>query len=136
MTNTSLFENFDIVYSYTRAQAIDDGVLVDVSSLAQEAGFIYPVAVTAAVYDKYIDWTEEDNKRQTYQDVKGRLWDILSMMRLQKSRISHSGRFEFMCIPRGSKSRRVTPINVTLKALCHGGDKGEPVITVMLPNED
>jgi hypothetical protein len=28
------------------------------------------------------------------------------------------------------------PKEITLKALVHGGDAGEPVITVMLPEED
>lgn len=39
-----------VIHSYSRAQAIEDGVLVDVSSMAKEAGFIWPVAVTAAVW--------------------------------------------------------------------------------------
>jgi len=39
----------DIIFSYTRAQAIEDGVLVDVSELAREASFRYPVAVTQGV---------------------------------------------------------------------------------------
>lgn len=136
MTNTSLFENADIVHTYTRQQALEDGLLVDVSELAREAGFRYPVAVTLAVHENYVHWTEEDNKRQTYQDIEGRLWDILWMMRLQKKRISETGLFEFYCIPRNDKSRRQTPIKTTLKALCHGDDEGEPVITIMLPNED
>jgi hypothetical protein len=32
-----------LIYSYTRAQAIADGVLVDVSELAREAGFRFPL---------------------------------------------------------------------------------------------
>ena len=35
-----------VIYTYTRAQAIEDGVLVDVSTLAAEAGIRYPTAVT------------------------------------------------------------------------------------------
>lgn len=34
------------IFSYSRKQAIADGVLVDVSEMAREAGFKYPVAVT------------------------------------------------------------------------------------------
>ena len=40
----------NVIYAYTRAQAIADGVLVDVSKLAREAGFKIPVAVTAGVW--------------------------------------------------------------------------------------
>ena len=35
---------------YTRAQAIEDGILVDVSDTAREAGFNIPVAVTRTVW--------------------------------------------------------------------------------------
>jgi type I site-specific restriction endonuclease len=41
----------EVIFYYTRAQAIKDGVLVDVSKLASEAGFKYPVAVTQGVRD-------------------------------------------------------------------------------------
>ncbi len=43
------------VYSYTRAQAIADGVMVDNSSLAKEAGFTAPVAMTRTVWDCYVE---------------------------------------------------------------------------------
>jgi type I site-specific restriction endonuclease len=35
----------EIIYSYTRKQAIADGVLIDVTELAKEAGFKCPVAL-------------------------------------------------------------------------------------------
>ncbi len=38
----SFFGN--VISTYTRAQAIEDGVLVDAGSMAQEAGFKWPVA--------------------------------------------------------------------------------------------
>ena len=43
-----------IIARYTRAQAIEDGVLIDVSKMAKEAGFVIPVAVTDAVWNEYI----------------------------------------------------------------------------------
>ena len=39
----------EVISSYSRAQAIEDGVLVDVSSVAREAGINFPIALT----DKY-----------------------------------------------------------------------------------
>ena len=33
-------------------------------------------------------------------------------------------------------NREGTPPLVRLKALCHPGDQGEPVVTVMTPDED
>ena len=45
-----LFDEAGLIHRYTRAEAIADGVLVDVSALAKEAGFKYPMALTATVY--------------------------------------------------------------------------------------
>ena len=42
----------DVIYQYTRAQAIEDGVLIDVSETAREAGITFPTAVTAAVWER------------------------------------------------------------------------------------
>jgi hypothetical protein len=40
----------DLIHRYTRADAIRDGVLIDVSATAREAGFKYAVALTAAAW--------------------------------------------------------------------------------------
>jgi len=42
-----MFENADLIHRYTRADALRDGVLIDVTATAKEAGFKYPVALTA-----------------------------------------------------------------------------------------
>ena len=44
----------DYIYRYSRAQAVEDGVLVDVSKIAREAGITFPVAVTCAVWEQCI----------------------------------------------------------------------------------
>lgn len=43
-------DEFEVISVYTRAQALEDGVLVDLSYLAREAGFRWPLAVTRAVW--------------------------------------------------------------------------------------
>ena len=58
---------------YTRAQALADGVLIDVSEMAGEAGFRWPVAITAAAWEDCVAWSDTDNDRQVYQDQSGRL---------------------------------------------------------------
>ncbi|MDQ2840179.1 MAG: hypothetical protein M3Y72_03895 [Acidobacteriota bacterium] len=40
----------DLISAYTRAQAIADGVLLDVSDRAQRFDIRFPVALTAGVY--------------------------------------------------------------------------------------
>ena len=41
-----IFMPEDLITSYSREQAIDDGVLVDVSQVAREAGIKFPVALS------------------------------------------------------------------------------------------
>jgi hypothetical protein len=72
-----MFEDADVIYSYSRAQAIEDGVLVDVSETAREAGIRFPVAVTAAVWAEYVAVPDAVEA----QDEAGRLWDVLWMTR-------------------------------------------------------
>jgi hypothetical protein len=123
------------IYTYSRAQAIDDGFLVDVSVTAQEAGFRIPVALTLAVWADCVAWNAADNQRQTYQDEAGRAWDVLYMA-AQAARKGNGERvaFQIYRLPRGG--RGIRPRLTTLHMVIGPGDDGEPVITVMLPGED
>lgn len=129
---TQLNEYFgEVIYSYTRAQAIADGVLVDVTECAKEIGYRYPVAVTRAVWESCISW--DNVNEQTYQDESGRLYDILWMAALAAKRTKGSqSLFDVARIPNGKSESSI----VTLKSICGPGDTAEPVITIMLPEED
>ena len=51
----SLTEIFgEPISTYTRAEAIEDGVLVDVSETAAEAGITFPVAITRRLWTEWI----------------------------------------------------------------------------------
>lgn len=129
--------NFEIIHQYSRQQAIADGILIDVTNNAKEAGIKWPVAVTVSVWSDYVQWSDEDSKRQTYQDESGRLSDLLWMLRLDMQKASSNSdrvNFSFYCIPR--EGRKTKPILVTLKAIVSAGDNFEPVITVMMQNEN
>jgi len=132
--NSSLFG--DVIYAYTRANAIEDGELVDVSDVAKEAGFRLNVAMTRSVWEQCVAWTDADSNKQTYQDESGRFWDVVHMLRMAINGFKDKSvmNYRLYVIPRDGKSRR--PKLTTLKAMIHCGDEGEPVITVMLPNED
>ena len=67
----------EVVYSYTRAQAVADGFQVEVSKTAQEAGIRFPAFLTRTVYDAYVTVPPD----VTGQDEAGRLWDIVWMLR-------------------------------------------------------
>ena len=126
-----------VIFAYTRAQAIADGILVDVSEIAREAGFKIPVAVTRAVWDRLISLPEG---YQGFQDERGRLWDVLWMARHYALRASNSDRVRMCVLVRDIRKdlrdsnrppRRHCPI-VAIGA----GDQDEPVITIMWPEED
>ncbi|HBA87415.1 MAG TPA: hypothetical protein DCZ75_05305 [Geobacter sp.] len=119
-----------IVYSYTRADAINDGVLIDLSERYPEQCGMYrfPVGCTAAVWSLI----EHGVAADTGATPAGIVWDILYMSQnYMVARPDEQTVFFDVIIPdaRRSKVHR-------LKAVCHPGDKMEPVITVMLPEED
>jgi len=74
--------DMEIISSYSRAQAIEDGVLVDVSDVAREAGFTFPVAITDTVWNLYVKVPDG----VFGQDEQGRLWDILNVLRFDIAR--------------------------------------------------
>jgi hypothetical protein len=49
-----MFDNADLIHRYSRTDAIRDGVLIDVSAVAREAGFKYPVALTVAAWARCV----------------------------------------------------------------------------------
>ena len=67
-----------VAASYTRAQAIEDGILVDVGSMAR-GPVSRPVALTHAAWCDCVAWTEQNNRFQVHHDESGRLWDVLFM---------------------------------------------------------
>src|ERR1700755_997806 len=79
----SMFENADLIHRYSRADAIRDGVLIDVSTTAREAGIRWPVALTAPVWSQFVAVP----RGVVCQDEAGRLWDVLWMLRLAIGRV-------------------------------------------------
>jgi len=126
----------DVIFTYSRAQAIEDGVLIDITTDASKAGFKIPVAVTDTVWNKYIAWTDKDTQQQTIQHLDGRLWDVLSMLRFAITKAQNSACvfYKLNVVPRDGKSNKAKLTQ--LKAVIGAGDNGEAVITIMLPNED
>src|SRR5205823_1413783 len=115
----------------SRADAIRDGVLVDVSAAAREAGFKYPVALTAAAWARCVAVPPG----VACQDEAGRLWDVVYLFRLAAGRSGGGPEVRFGVHVRNDNRERTPPL-IRLKALCGPGDAGEPVVTVMLPDED
>lgn len=124
------------IYVYSRAQAIDDGSLIDLTEAAREAGFRIPVTITATAWADCVTWSDADSKRQTAQDEAGRLWDVIWMASLAARRAGNSQRIAFTVnrVPPGGRS--LNPRPTTLHMCIGPGNDAAPVITILLPNED
>ena len=128
---TSLTAHFgNVIDTYTRAQAIEDGVLIDVTDVAKKAGIKYPVALTNAVWFTYI--VPDDRSRVQGQSENGRLWDTLWMFRIAARRTEGAIMYFKLYFIMKERLKKL----VTLKAVVHPGDDMKPVITIMLPEED
>jgi hypothetical protein len=107
----------EIIYSYTRAQAIADGVQVEVTKTAFDAYVTVPPDVTG-------------------QDEAGRLWDVVWMLRfaIRKAQPGQA-RLPFALYVRNDNR---APRLIKLVAMCGplDMDAPEPAITVMMPDED
>ena len=122
----------DVVYSYTRAQAVADGVQVEVTKTAQEAGIRFPVFLTRTVFDAYVAVPPD----VTGQDEAGRLWDVVWMLRFAIQRTSRGvDRLPFALYVRND-NRAAKLIKLIAVAGPLDIDDPAPAITVMMPDED
>ncbi|MDH7594352.1 MAG: hypothetical protein QHG99_08410 [Methanomicrobiales archaeon] len=136
MTLTSFFSNDEIIFAYTRADAISDGVLVELpDQIVSEAGIKVKAAVTRVVWDDYLSPSYLDELPG--QSVEGRTWDLLWMFGCAARRSRHARTIQFRVLfVTVKESGSIVTEDVLLKAVCGPGDEGEPVITIMLPWED
>lgn len=119
------------ISAYTRAQALADGFQVEApAATAREAGFKVPVFINRTVWDKYVEVPAGVDG----QDLQGRLWDVLHMLRVA-IRSSQGDTLLFRLYVRNDNRR---PRLVTLKAQIGPRDINDPspAMTIMLPEED
>jgi hypothetical protein len=122
----------EIIYSYTRKQAIADGFQIDVTEAAREAGIRFPVFITRGVFENYVAVPPDVSG----QDEAGRLWDIVWMLRFAIRKAAQGqNRLPFALYIRNDNHR---PKLVKLIAVCSARDMDntQQTITVMLPDED
>ena len=127
---TGVFADAEYISVYTRAEAIEDGVLKDVSELAREAGFVYPVAIELDLYAR-LDPNDRDGGLG--QDFTGRMWDVLTMMKGAANRTPRTDRLHFQVVIQEVEVAAEPKMNtLNLCAVCLLGDNFEPVITIEL----
>ena len=105
---------------YTAEQAVEDGILVDVSELAKEAGFNWPVRITNTVHE--LCTPPKSNHIQSYT---GRLWDVLNLARWAIKRSQDDG----MAVFKVKLGRKVE----TLWAMFDGTNG--PAIHILTPSD-
>lgn len=121
----------ECVATYTRREALADGVLIDAGQMAVESGFRCPVALTAAAWSACIDGPQFEQRGTD----EGRLWDVLQVLRFEAQRKGSPGTNEInfsVDVERADGRTRT----IGLKGVCGPGDDHEAVVTVMLPRED
>jgi hypothetical protein len=123
----------EVIFAYTRSQAVADGVQVEVTKTAHEAGISFPVFLTRGVFDAFVTVPPGVSG----QDEAGRLWDIVWMLRFAILRARPGvPRIPVVLYVRQSDTQR--PQLIKLIATCGplDLDDPQPAITVMLPDED
>lgn len=117
----------EVIFAYTRTQAIADGVLVDVTETAREAGFKHHTVVTQKL------WADicEIPSKYSYESKEGRLWDVLWMGRMAAGRAALGQSeltYELTLHTRNLDHHYDQMIELMLHI--GPGDQGEPVITI------
>jgi len=125
MSNENVFG--ETIYSYSRAQAIEDGVLVDLSQVESiRQSWKHPFACTSAVWAII-----EEALLQPHYDLAGILHDVSTMAKLSirtNEAARNSDQIRFEVIIDGKKH--------AMKLHIGPGDTAAPVLTLMLPYED
>ncbi len=118
-----------VVSSYTRAQAIADGVLIDVSEIAKKYGFIRHAVITDTLWKSIVAHGDES-------EMMGRLRALIRTCYIETSKAVRSGHvanrvyFDYDNVVDGVKYHHKIIIHIG------PGDDPEPVITIMMPCDD
>lgn len=113
------WDDAEVISQYSRAQAIEDGELVDVTKLAK-GYFKFPMAFTRALWNV----VDRQAKKPGY-DLKGIVHDIFSIMSLAARR---GGSVIKFTVRIGKKDEK-------LMSVVGPGDDPRPVITVGYPQD-
>ena len=127
-------DNSEIIYAYTRAQAIEDGELVDVTEWGSGktgmlGGFTVPVALTRALFSVL-----ENVPDGSGEDLRGRAHDVLWMAYLaaQKGAMTGESSLSFsVLVTERTGNKRKLELFIDIGP----GDEGEPVITIGFPED-
>ena len=143
------FSDWEVIDTYSTKQAVEDGFLVLVDQkISKEAGIKYPVYLTRAVWDKYVELPEGF---ENVQNLDGRLWDVLFMFTFAAracNKATLNYKLNVMLADKGDwePNEKLDPDLdgdrnmrlVTLKSIIQARDFDDPspAIFIMKPSED
>lgn len=119
-------QNERIISQYTRAQAIEDGQLIDISNWTMRAGIKFPVAVSRLIWFAVIANTEISLPSRMV-----RLGRFVAKLR-DEIRKGDGDRINFEISDEINGDTKTFAMYATLLS----GDNFEPVITVAMRDED
>ena len=100
-------------------------------------GSEWPVAITAGAWADCVAWSDRDSQTPVYQDQSGRLCYVIFMAFQAICLSKEAGDrllFRLYRVPRDGHSTEAEL--TTLKLIVGPGDSGEPVISILLIDED
>ena len=125
------FSDFTIISTYTRADALADGVLIDITPTAQTYGFKLPFAISDALYHGYM--MPPEGLLGQGQSLEGRMHDLLTLAMVAARGCRDGNRIELeaLFLMRPGQLEKV-------RCVLHvgPGDEGEAVLTLMLPEDE
>jgi hypothetical protein len=131
------FIEFVTIMANTRGSLVADGDLIDVTGQARDIGFSCSYCITKAAWEAFVWWTDADTERTGIKQHLGdRLVDVLVMSRLAHERAPNEPRvpFTLYVVPNFGWRPRAEPVQLCL--VRELGDRGEPVLTLTLSDED
>lgn len=126
-------ERENIIFVYSRREALEDGIQVDVSTMAKEVGIKFPVFLTRSVYEKFVTVPPGVE----CQDEAGRLWDFMCLLQGAIWRGSrNASRLSFKLHVRDTGEDNPELVSMIAECGPLDFDDPRPAITVMLPEDD
>lgn len=130
-----------ILEAYTRSQAIQEGLLIDVSQIASSLGFAIPVALSRAAWAACIEWTPNGKPRAIDPELAERLRELLQQCMRVTMECASSWESDYRFVDGGLSfpvqcgTHHSQPIQLTLNAAFPFSRDDELGITIMLPDE-
>jgi hypothetical protein len=122
-----------VIHGHSREKALRDGELVNAGDLAYEVTRQFPIALTRAAHIAAVEWSPEHGD---HQSEEARLRDVLIVARGAMLRNPRESRAEFSLYRMENTPKASQTTLLALSVVLGPGDDGNPVITIMLPEED